>query len=641
MKNSTQKTEENISILLAPQPFRINKIRDFLIAWISIPFWTYILLCAYFGPPDAYVYRSIFVTFILVLSFLSSPLKKDMQETFNIYALVDIVLILAALFIQIYILWDYRSFQLKMGSPDPFDMVVGFMQIILIFEAARRLIGWTIVTVSGSFIILIYYASSLPGVFRAPSVSPKMIIATLFMGFDGIFGIPIGIISSMVALFILFGSLLLSTKVSDVFMDLSLALAGKSPGGPAKVAVISSGLTGTISGSGVANVLTTGSFTIPLMKKTGYTSVFAGAVEAVASTGGMLMPPVMGAAAFIIAEFLGIRYIQVCKAALIPALLYYFSCFMAVHLRAKKSNLKGLPLKDIPQIWFVIKNSGYMLLPLFIIIVLLVQGFTPTRACLMGLSILFIFSFFKKENRLTPITFLRTLEQASRDILSPGIGCACAGIIVGCVFIGGMGPKFVTIILAISQGKLFLMLFFTALTSIILGMGLTATAVYITVFFVSIPALVRMGVTPVGAHLFAFFFGIISGITPPVAITAFAAAGLSGASINKTGWTAFLIGLPTYIVPFVMIYFPGVLMVGTPLSIIYSLIVSVVAICFISFGTIGYLTATLNLTERIALVSAGILVFFHGWYILVGIAIFLIVLMVQIKSQKKLIEGKG
>jgi len=636
-----QEEKKNIYTLLSPQPLRINTLRDFLVIWISLPFWTYVLLVAYFGPPEAFVYRTIFLTFLLVICFLVKPFNKDSINTFNKYTIIDIILILITIFIQIYILWDYKAFQMRLGFPEAFDKVIGFLAILLVLEAARRVLGWAIVTIAVVFLIMIRFANFLPWIFRAPSVSNKLIISTIFMGFDGIYGIPIGVISSIVALFVLFGTLLLSTKVADVFIDLSLSLAGKSPGGPAKVAVIASGLTGTISGSGVANVLTTGSFTIPMMKKIGYSSVFAGAVEAVASTGGMLMPPVMGAAAFIIAEFLGIPYIEVCKAALIPAILYYLACFIAVHLRAKQRNLKGLPPEKIPNLIYVLKNQGYLLIPLLIIIIVLIQGLSPTRACMLGIVALLFLSFFKKKNRLSPIDLLRTFEQASRNLLSPGIGCACAGIIIGCVFVGGLGPKFVTILLTLSQGKLFLMLLFTMIASIILGMGLTATAVYITVFFITIPALTNAGVMPIGAHLFAYIFGIISGITPPVALVAFAAAGISGANANKTGWNAFLIGLPVYIIPFSMIYFPELLMIGTPFAIISSTLICILAIYCITCGTIGFLLTELKLLERIGLVFAGIITFFQGWYVLIGLLSLILIASIKIKNKKNLLGERN
>ena len=629
------KEKKNSSILLSSNPFNYNTIRDFLVSWISLPFWSYILFVAYFGPPEAFVYRSVFLTFVLVICFLINPLKKNVSNLFNLYNIIDLTLILTTIFIEIYILWDYDAFQLRVGFPEATDKIIGVVMVLLVLEAARRALGWTIVSIAIIFIAIIRYANMLPGIFRSPSVSNRLIISTLFMGFDGIYGIPLGVIANIVALFILFGAFLQSTKVAEVFIDLSMSLAGKSPGGPAKVAVIASGLTGTISGSGVANVVTTGSFTIPLMKRVGYNPIFSGAVEAVASTGGMLMPPVMGAAAFIIAEFLGIPYIEVCKAALIPALLYYFACFIAVHLRAKQKGLKGLPATDIPKLTHVLKTQGYLLLPLFIIIIVLIQGLSPARACMLGLITLFILSSIKKKNRLSPLDLMQTFEQASKNLISPGTACACAGIIVGCVFVAGLGVKFLTVVLALSQGILWLVLILTMFASLVLGMGLPATAVYITVFFIAVPTLTKMGVTPIASHLFAYIFGIISGITPPVAITAYAAAGISGAEPNKTGWTSFFIGLPAYLIPFCMVYFPSLMMIGNPIQIIYSTLICTFAIYCIACGTIGFLFVDLKLYERIALIFAGIIIFFQGWYVLIGGLIFMTFLLKNIRKKKE------
>lgn len=639
-KDNIQKNSEDTLSLLSSNPLGINKIRDVLVTWLSLPLWSYVLFVSYFGPPEAFVFRSIFLTFVMVICFLTRPLKKEIKNFFNIYNLIDLFLILLTVFVEIYVLWDFKAFQGRMGIPTPIDKIIGVLFILLVLEVARRAIGWTIVTLSVIFIITISYANLLPGIFRAPAVNFNWVIATLFMGYDGIYGLPIGVIASIVALFILFGSFLQVTKAANVFIDLSMALAGKYTGGPAKVAVVASALTGTISGSSVANVVTTGSFTIPLMKKIGYSSTFAGAVEAVASTGGMLMPPVMGAAAFIIAEFLGVPYLEVMKAALIPALLYYFACFLAVHQQAKKRGLKGLSSKDIPKVANVLKSGGHLLIPLLVIIIGLIQGFSPARACLLGLISLLFLSSIKKTTRLSPISIIEAFDQASRNLIIPAIACACAGIIVGSVFVAGLGIKFVTVFLTLSHGILWLLLIFTMFASLILGMGLPATAVYITVFIITVPSLTHIGVLPMAAHLFAYIFGIISGITPPVAITAFAAAGISGAAASKTGWAAFLIGAPIYIIPFMMVYYPSLLMIGSPFSIIYSILICLLAISCTSSAIAGFfIYFNLKLYERLALFFAGIMFFFHVWYlVLIGLLIFAFIVLKQIKNKKTIRE---
>jgi TRAP transporter 4TM/12TM fusion protein len=387
---------------------------------------------------------------------------------------------------------------------------------------------------------------------------------------------------------------------------------------------------GTISGSVVANVVGTGSVTIPMMKGIGYPRAFAGAVEACASTGGQIMPPVMGAVAFVMAEFMGIPYIKVAAAAAIPAIMFYFSLFVQVHLEAKKLGLEGLPREQLPRIWPVLKGGIHLSLPIIVVVWILVEGMTPMKAAFWGLILLFVLAFLKKDSRPTPYSFLKMMEIAGRVVAPVSIACAAAGIIIGCVFASGVGLRLSSYIIDLSMGYTFLALILTMVACTILGMGLTTTAVYVTVAALVIPTLIKLGISPMAAHMFALYFGCLSAITPPVAIGAYAAAGLADANPMKTGFIAWRLGLAGFIVPFMFVYAPEILLEGDWMQVFSTSLSAFVGIFCLASAVEGWMFREENLIQRLILFAASILLIKPGlWTDLAGLVLLAVVFIWQ------------
>jgi TRAP transporter 4TM/12TM fusion protein len=392
----------------------------------------------------------------------------------------------------------------------------------------------------------------------------------------------------------------------------ALALTGSKVGGPAKASVVSSCLMATVSGSAVANVVTTGSFTIPLMKRIGYRNYFAGAVEACSSSGGQIMPPVMGAAAFVIAEFLNVPYLQVAVASLFPALIYFFSIFIMVHFEARKRNLATISPQELPIFKDEVKRGGHLFLSIVVIVVLMVVGYTPMYAAFWAILSILALSFVHKETRMTPGDILSALEEGARMAVPVSIACAAAGIIIGCVFVSGLGLKFTNLIMAIAGGDLWIALILTMFASLILGMGLTTTAVYITLAALVIPALTKMGVVPMSAHLFAFYFGLVSAITPPVALASFAAAGIAGSNPMQTGFHSFRLGIAKYVLPFVFVFSPGMVFEGSWWQIVFSIVGGFAGIYALTITTEGWCLARVTWPYRILMGGCALLFFVPG-----------------------------
>jgi TRAP transporter 4TM/12TM fusion protein len=470
-------------------------------------------------------------------------------------------------------------------------------------------VGPAMVIIAGFFIAHTALSDHFFGIFYGPPSSWFTIIDYIFMRENGIFGIPLMVMATYIFLFILFGSLLVGSGAGRFFINVALALTGYRSGGPAKAAVLSSALMATVSGSAVANVVTTGTFTIPLMKRVGYKPYFAGAVEACASSGGQIMPPVMGAAAFIIAEFLNIPYLHVALAALFPAIMYFFSIMVQVHFEAKKRNLATMRREEVPGFWEEVKRGCHLFLSILVIIGILIVGYTPMLAAFWAIVFLFGLSFIRSDTRLSPVRLLAALEDGARKSVPVSVACAAAGIIIGCVFVSGLGLKFTYLIVTIAAGKLWVALILTMFASLILGMGLTTTAVYITVAALVVPSLVEMGVVPVAAHLFAFYFGLVSAITPPVALASFAAAGIAESNPMQTGVTSFRIGLAKYIIPLVFVYDPSMLFVGDPLHIGWGIFKGFLGIFALTITTEGYLFARVGIPGRLLAALLAALIF--------------------------------
>lgn len=608
-----------------------NLIIGIMISGVGIMLALYHLTTSTFGQSDVRVHGGTHLCLILSLIFVLFPLKrKSFKEPLNPYFVIDLFFLLASIGISIYANWDPRGMEMRAGMPNDSDIILGTILIIIVLEAARRTMGWPIVLVALFFLLNVIFGPYYPGIFNSPPYSWSTAIDIIFLQNNGIFGLPLQVMSFYIILFMYFGAFLQQSKAGEFFIDLALALAGRSVGGPAKVAVISSGLFGSISGSSVANVLATGSFTIPLMKRIGYSPNYAGAVEACASTGGLIMPPVMGATAFLIAEFLAIPYWSVCVAAFIPALLYFFSIFMMVHFEARRLGLKPIPASSLPRLKEVLLGRGYTIISLVVIVVLFALGYSVVWACLAGLACLIIISFFKQETCMSPIDFLDAFINGSKSALMVASACATCGIIIGSIFITGVGQRFTYLVLSASQGYLGMGLAFSALASYILGMGMPPAAVYITLAVLVIPALIKMGMATMAAHMFAFYFGSIAAITPPVAMAAFAGAAISGGNPAKTGYIAMRIGIASYIIPFMFAYSPELLFEGPLATVLLATGTAIVGVICLAAAIEGWFFQPCNNLEKGLLFVAAITLIKPGITTdLIGLFLFVLVILSQ------------
>ncbi|MBW1971586.1 MAG: hypothetical protein DRG20_06665 [Deltaproteobacteria bacterium] len=561
-----------------------------------------------FGLLSAVVQRSIHLLFALLitfltLSFIKTPKKKGKLK--NFFTILDIIFMIFSCITLIYLIVGYKELILRGGAATTTDLIFGSILIILVLESTRRVLGLALPLITVIAILYAFFGDYLPGAWGHRALDLEQFITYQYLTTEGLFTIPLGVSASYIIIFIIFGAFLLNSGVGEFFIAFANSIAGSMRGGPAKVAVLSSATMGTISGSAVANVVSTGSFTIPLMKKIGYTPLFAGAVESVASTGGQFMPPIMGAAAFIIAEMLGIPYIKVCLAAAIPAILYFFSLFYMVHIEAIKQGLKGIPKNQLPSFKREVFSRGHLILPAIILVVLMVYGYSPMKAGFWAVISVVLISMVKKETRMDFKKIIKSLENGAKGSLQVVTACACAGIVIGVVTQTGLGLKFSTLVISAAKGYLFLSLIYVMLTSLILGMGLTTSAAYILTVIIGGPVLINLGVKPIAAHLFVFYYACLSAITPPVALAAFAGAGISGAPPFKTGFTAMRLALIAYIVPFIIVYNPVLLFHGNILNIIFSFITAIIGCIAIGSSLEGYFLLPLSILEKIFFFLAG------------------------------------
>ena len=586
--------------------------------------------------------RALHLAFALALIFLLYPsTKKGIGSEKDKIPFFDIILAIAGAATSLYLIIYYKELVFRAGLPNTIDLIMGGITIILVLEATRRAIGPELPIVVIVFLLYAYLGPYMPGYFAHRGYSLERIIEHLYMQTEGIYGIPLGVSSSFVFLFILFGAVLNKTGMGKFFIDLSMALAGHTTGGPAKVAVIASGFMGSVSGSSVANVVTTGSFTIPLMKSIGYKKDFAGAVEAAASTGGQIMPPVMGAAAFVMSEFLEIPYIKIAAAAVIPAIIYYVAVMIMVHLEACKNGLKGLPRERLPEARQVLKEKGHLILPLLGLVYLLVRGYTALFAAFWAIVMSLVASMVKKETRLDLKNFLGAFEDGAKGALGVASACACAGMVVGVTTLTGFGLKIASGIVALGGGKVLPTLFFTMIASIILGMGLPTTAKYIILAIMAAPALVQLGVLPLAAHMFILYFGVIADLTPPVAVAAYAGAGIAGGNTMKTGFNAVKLAVAGFVIPFVFAINPALMGLGdSPLLTIQLTVTSLTGVLALGAATSGFLLVKTEFYERIILFAIAILLISPDLLTdILGVAGVLLILFLQYRKLKKVEQG--
>ena len=606
-----------------------------IIAAIAITFSVFQLYTATFGVLDAQLQRAVHLGFGLALAYLLYPFRRAWTRD-SFFHPIDVLFAVMGAAAPAYIVIQYRELVTRAGSVTTTDAIVGGIGILLVIEATRRVVGLPMVTVVLFFLAYAFLGPYMPGVLAHRGLTLEQLVSHLYFTTEGIFGIPLGVSSTFIFLFILFGAYLESTGLGKFFIDLANAVAGWASGGPAKVAVLSSGLMGTVSGSSVANVVGTGSLTIPMMKKLGYHTNFAGAVEAAASTGGQLMPPVMGAAAFLIAEFVGVPYIDVVKAAAIPALLYFTGVWLGVHFEAKRKNLKGIPRSELPNALHLLKERGHLALPLIVIVYLLVSGYTPMRAALVAIVLSIICAMLRRSTRMKPIEIVYGLERGAKAVLGVLIACAAAGIIIGVVTKTGVGLRLASGLIEFAGGMLLPAMFFTMITAIVLGMGVPTTANYVITSTIAAPALVQLGVPVLAAHMFVFYFGIIADVTPPVALAAYAGAGISGGNPLRTGVHASKLAVAAFIIPYIFVLSPVILMVdATPLSLILATLSALCGMVAVSAALCGFLAADCKAYERIILIIAGLLMIKPGGTTdLIGFALFAVVIAMQRMRQK-------
>ncbi len=561
------------------------------------------------GSPTSLAYRHLFLDSMMIICLMKKPFSRTKKELSNV---VDFVLAALVLGVAVYVLHDITAYQMRVGSLTDMDVITGTIYLVILLELARRVAGIPMVVIAVFFFSQNCFAQYLPGIFRRANMKYVSMLDFVVMRTDGIFGMPLQVMSTYVVLFMIFAALLEISGAGSFFINFATSITGKARGGPAKAAVISSAAFGTISGSAIANVAGTGSITIPLMKKTGYDSTFAGAVEAVASTGGQIMPPVMGAVAFILAQNINMKYIEVAGRALIPAILYFVCVFFVVDFRARRLDLQGTPEEDIPDFKNTVKSGWQLAIPLVVLVYLLGIGKSAQYSALMGILVLIIVAHCRKWTRMDGRKILRGFINGVSDSMSVAVTAAAAGIIIGGVTNTGVNLLFANQVVKLSNGSLFLTLVLVAIVCLVLGMGMTTSAVYISVATIMAPALIRLGVEPLCAHLFVLYYGCICVITPPVALASFTAAGISGASPSKTGWTSFKIGLVAFIVPFIFVYQPVMLMYGSILEIALCAVTALIGCWSLAAMIEGWVTVRLNLLERVLFGIGGLMLMIPG-----------------------------
>lgn len=619
-----------------------------IVTAIAIGMSAFHLYTAGFGTLLSVRQRSLHLILAFTLGFLLYPgFKKSSRTKPSIF---DFAFAGLAIVIFGYLFVNVKTIATRGGDIQQLDIILGALAILLTLEITRRVVGPELPIVAMVFLAYAKFGPSMPGILAHRGFSYERIISHMYLTTEGLLGIPTGVSATFVFMFILFGAFLDKTGVGKFFIDLAYGLTGHLKSGPAMTAVVASGFMGSISGSSVANTVTTGAFTIPLMKRVGYKPYFAGAVEAAASTGGQIMPPVMGAAAFIMAEFTGIPYIKIIAAAAIPAVLYYFAVGTMVHLEACKLGLKGLPKDKLPSVRKIMLAQGYLLLPLVFIVAFLIMGFTPLLSAFYAIGISVIMattvSLLKRDKSFGVKEFLGALEGGAKGAIGVACACACAGMIVGVVTLTGLGLRIAELIVTLAQGQLLPTLIFTMIASIILGMGLPTTAKYIVLATMAVPALLKLEVNLMAAHLFILYFGVVADITPPVALAAYAGAGIAGANAMKTGFQAVKLALAAFIVPYIFAYSPELILVQEivndtvvfmpfykALPVIASAIIGILCL---AGGVENFLVVKCKIYERVLLFAAAFGLLKPGLYTdAFGLAVLVLVVVLQRARRKK------
>jgi len=652
-----------------------------LVTAIGVAMSVYHVYVVVTGVPEALILRGVHLGFAYVLIFLVYPRgARDRDRVLP----ADLLLIGLTLASIGWLFWNYEHVRTRIyyvDDPTAGDRIFGAILVLVTLEAARRTIGWVMPATAGVFLAYAFAGPYLPGLLRHPGMSFDLVVDQLYLTTEGIWGIPVAVSATYVILFVIFGAFLERSGTGQFFMDFARALTGGARGGPGKISVVSSSLFGTISGSAVANVMVDGWLTIPLMKRTGFRAPFAAAVEATASTGGQIMPPVMGAAAFVMAEFLQISYMRVAMHAIIPAILYYVALFFSIHFEALRTGLRGIPRSELPSMREVVLRRGHLFLPVVVILLFMIFGFTPTFAAFwatlsvialfwmrtegewnrygigaslfMGVAValavalgfsadrvgltgyaaaagVILLGWMMPGSRAEAARFVGALEDGARNTLNVASACACAGIVIGIIGLTGLGLRFTSLVLAVAGASLVPALVLTMLAGIVLGMGMPTTPAYIVQAALLIPALIKLGVLPIAAHMFVFYFACLSAITPPVALAVYAAAGIGGAPLWQSGWEAVRVGAAGFIVPFMFVYGTGLLLVGQPADILLAIPTAIAGSILLAAGLMGYLFKPATWWERGLLLLAAVLLIDPGLATdLAGVAAFALVAVTQ------------
>ena len=570
--------------------------KDKLYRLIACGMSTFQVYTAIVAPFTAMIQRPIHLAFGLTLIFMK---KKSGDSILN--KLLDIILSVLGAAVGLYWVFNMTELSARVATPTNLDLAMSLIAVLVVLEATRRTIGWALPLISIAFLLYAHFGSYLPAIIGHKGYTWSRIISYCYTFPEGIFGSPLGVSATYIYLFVMLACVMQRTGMGDVFIRLALAATGRFVGGPAKAAVLASCMFGCVSGSCAANVVATGTFTIPLMKKAGYPNNFAGAVEAAASAGGQLMPPMMGAAAFIIADFLGVSYFNVLTAAFFPAILYFLSVGSVIHYTSLRDNICPPRTDQKETVWQVLRSDGYHLLPLVVLITMLAMDLSPLRSGMTAIVVTVVLNLFFGKNKMRFKDFVELFEDSGTRSFEVVTATACAGIIVGMVSLTGIGLKLSNVIINLSGDSLMLVLVLSMLASIVLGMGLPTTACYIILAVITVPTVVKMGVVPMAAHLFVFYFGILSTITPPVAISAYIGASLADGNPMQTGWKAVQLAAAGFLVPFLFIYSPALIFEGSLPEILFAIVTGLVGIATLSVSTVGYYHFRITILERIIL----------------------------------------
>ena len=617
----------------------------YIISGIGLFLCFFQLYTAYVGPFTPMIQRGLFLGLGFLILFLLIPAHKGAPK--DKLPIIDLVMAILSMVIAIYGMVNFTEPDfVRIGSPNTLDIIFGTLLMLLALEGTRRTGGLPLSIVAAGSIGYFFLGPWLPGMLKFPKIEAYNLIITNYMSLEGILGTVMGAVANMIFMFILFGALLQEFGGGDFFIGLATTLLGSVRGGPAKVAIIASGFMGMISGIGPLIVMATGVFTIPMMKKVGYSPEYAGAVEATAASGGQIMPPVMGIAAFVMADLLGISYIQVCIAAILPAILYYLAIFFMVHLEALKIGIKRQPKEKQTKVSDIIQQGWKFVIPVLVLVIWI--GYFEASAALSAfyanitLIVLCGFDDIRTKHKLEIKRIFISFEKAVKQTLSVVATVAAVGIIIGVINLSGLGIKLSSILIDFSHGILPILLFLTMLTSLILGMGMPTVACYTILAVLAAPAIIKLGILPIAAHLFVFYFGMLSAITPPVALSVIAAVSIAGSPFWKTGWISIRLAISGFIIPFIFVYQPVLLLKGNAGEIILTVVASTIGIFILSIAVSNYFTRKLYLIERLPLFVGAILLIYPGWRTdVIGFLIAIFCLspqLIQLMNEKKILK---